>query len=343
MAHRPFVSVVMPARDSQSTLLQCVASLLQQYYTPMEVVLVDHRSSDATWQIMQELAVSDSRISIHQCSGSFVDACNMAWQKASGELIARMDSDDVAYPTRISQQVSLLESQAHLAGCATGVNIIKRLPNGDSAPPDAGYADYQRWINATVSPERIAAERFIDSPIPNPTCMLRREVLEDLGGYHDRRWAEDYDFWLRLLQAGYAFGKVDEILLDWYDGETRATRSYQRYSLDNFQRAKAHYIAQIPLVKERGIVICGAGPTGKRIGKYLQAEGAELHSYIEVNPKQIGSVAAGRPIQSIDAVDGWQDNAVMLSAVGQPEARSKIRELLADTSYIEGHDFFCVA
>ena len=141
----------------------------------------------------------------------------MAWQSSTGELIARMDADDFAYSEKLDQQIQLLSKHPNLAVCATRVRILKRSNTGKSSPPDAGYAEYQTWINSVLSPEQIATQRFVDSPIPNPTVLLRREILEQYKGYRDKIWAEDYDLWLRLLHDGVELGKVDQILLDWYD------------------------------------------------------------------------------------------------------------------------------
>lgn len=337
------VSVVMPAKNAAATLPQSIQSILDQDHSDLEFHLVDHQSSDDSREVMNHFAAKDSRIKISKCDGTFIDACNLAWQKSSGDLIARMDADDYAYPNRISTQVNYLKEHQDTVGCAAQVNIVKRSAEGTPAPPDTGYAEYEKWINSLLNFEEMERERFIDSPIPNPTVMLRRSVLEEYGGYRDQRWAEDYDLWLRLFHDGKKLGKIAEKLIHWYDGETRATRTYDRYSLENFQRAKAHFLAKLPLVQERGVTISGAGPTGKRIAKYLFEEKVKVHGFFEVNPRQIGNVAAGKPIFPIDEVKNWEAKSVVISAVGQPGARERIRNWLSDTTFIEGVDFFCVA
>lgn len=339
----PSVSVVMPARNAEKTIAASVASLQAQDLGDFEIVLVDHASDDGTGAIMAQLAREDERIRVHRWDGTFVGAVNLAWQAATGDLIARMDADDLAHPARLRLQRDFLETHPDLAGCGALVRIRKRLENGEFVPADGGYQRYERWINGVVSPEAIGAERFVDSPLPNPTMMLRREVLADAGGYADPEWAEDYDLWLRLLGQGQRLGKVSEVLLDWLDGPTRATRSQDRYSLARFQDAKAHYLSLDPLVREKGVVLCGAGPTGKDFAKRLRRHEVVIHAFLEVNERQIGQRIAGLPVLPSDRAAEFTGLAVMLSAAGREPARETIRLLITNAGFVEGRDFFCVA
>ena len=339
----PSVSVVMPVHNAESTLEAAVSSLQAQDLGDLEILMVDHGSTDGSAALMHLLARSDKRVRVLKCQGSFVEASNLAWRSATGNLIARMDADDIADPSRLRKQRAFLLDHPNLAGCATQVRILRQGPLGDLREADNGYRRYETWINSVLSPETLAAERFVDSPLPNPTVMLRREVLEEAGGYADPPWAEDYDLWLRLFEAGHQFGKVPEVLLDWIDGSTRATRTRERYSLSRFQQAKAHYLSRLPAVRESGVVVCGAGPTGKDMAKRLRQHGIALHAFLEVNPRQIGQRIAGVPVQDSTKADTFHGRAIMLAAVGSAEGRKKVRTLLKTTGWTEGLDFFCVA
>lgn len=339
----PLVSVVMPVRDAAATVTQAIESLQRQDLLDLEIVLVDHLSRDGTFALMREKAAADPRIRLFQCRGTFVEAANLAWHQASGTFIARMDGDDIAAPERLSLQRDLLLARPDLAACGTLVRIRKREADGCFSPPDGGYLRYEKWINSLVEPEDIAAQRFIDSPMPNPTVMVRREVLAALGGYRDPVWAEDYDLWLRLLERGYHLGKVPQILLDWHDSGSRSTRTVDRYSQLRFQEAKAHYLARLTAVQKLGVVLCGAGPIGKEMASLLRREGVRLHAFIEVNPRRIGNHIGGVPVHGVDRVGDFSGKAILLPAVGRGNARETIRRVLENAGFIEGETFFCVA
>ncbi|MDF2376386.1 MAG: glycosyltransferase family 2 protein [Verrucomicrobiales bacterium] len=341
---KPLVSVVMPARNAAATIGDSILSLQAQDLSEIEIILVDHGSIDATGKLMSEAAAKDPRIRVFPCEGTFVEAVNLAWERSTADLVARMDSDDVAYPARLSSQVRFLQGDPDLDACCTQVRIPKRgSETGEIIPADGGYSRYESWVNSVITARDISAQRFIDSPIPNPTMMIKRRVLESLGGYHDPPWAEDYDFWLRFLEEGYRIGKVPLPLLDWYDSPHRSTRTVPRYEQNQFQRAKAHFLSRIESLRLHGVMIWGAGPIGKQMAGLLNNEGITVHRFIEVNRKKIGNKIGG--VEVVDCTDpgNLPTRPVLLSAVGNSAARERIRKEIAAIGRVEGEDFFCVA
>ena len=105
-----------------------------------------------------------------------------------------MDADDFSYSGRLARQVHWLSDHPELAACGSWVRIVRRGSRGEPLPPLQGFADYEKCLNALTTPESIAAQRFIDSPLSNPSAMIRREAMQQLGGYRVVKWAEDYDF-----------------------------------------------------------------------------------------------------------------------------------------------------
>lgn len=343
----PSVSIVMPVRDAERTLPMAIESCLSQTLPDFELILVDHGSVDGSFSVMKKYARRDSRVEVLKRPRTvpFVSVANLAWQESHGALIARMDADDFSYPARLQHQVKFLTAHPDIVACGTLVRIRKRR-TADSAShtgPDDGYASYESWINSVVTPEAIAAQRFVDSPLANPTTLIRREILERYGGYADPDWAEDYDLWLRLLEDGLALGKVDKCLFDWFDSDTRSTRTLDRYSQFRFLRAKAHYLARLPQVRQRGVAIAGAGPIGKKLARMLRDEHrVTIGCFFEVSEKKIGNSIDGIPVLPSEALPD-SPRRVLLGAVGLPGARDQIRELATGSAYSEGADFFCVA
>lgn len=333
----------MPARNAATTIEAAIRSIIKQDFKEFEFILVDHRSDDSTHRLMLQAAEADPRIRVHQSRGTFVEAANLAWRKAGGKFIARMDSDDRAYPQRLSHQLRHLTQHPGLAACGSLVRICKRGENGKAGPADEGYQRYESWINSVITPEEIRIRRFIDSPIPNPTAMIRRSVLESSGGYDDPPWAEDYDFWLRLIEEGHHIGKVPEVLLDWYDSPGRSTRTVARYRIDQFQNAKAHFLSRLSSIRKHGVAICGAGPTGKEIARLLKKQKITTNCFLEVNERQIGQTIADIPVLDHRYLEQLPKTLILLSAVGNRSSRERITKLATSAGRVEGKNFFSVA
>ena len=323
----PRVSVVLPAYNAGATISGALESLAAQTYRDFEVIVVDDGSSDDTRMIAESAGVKV--VSLSRNSG-VVAAANRGLAEARGELIARMDADDFAYPERLAKQVAALDAHPDWGACATGVRIT-----GDEVQD--GFRRFAEWSNGLLSPEDIARERFIDQPVVNPTTMVRREVAERFPLRGETGWAEDYDFWLRVIEAGIAVGKTAEILLDWRDSPGRLTRSRDEYSLREFSRAKAHFLAGM----SAEFAIAGAGPIGKRLVHDLRAEGADVVAFYDVHPRRIGNMVQGVPVFADTAI--VPRGPLLLSAVGVPGGRDIVRARAAEAGYEEGDNFFCVA
>jgi hypothetical protein len=158
--------------------------------------------------------------------------------------------------------------------------------------------------------------------------------------------AEDYDLWLRLYLAGARFAKVDQVLLDWREGPERLTRRDGRYSVENFLRAKAYYLARGPLADRDAVIIWGAGMMGRRLSKQLVRQGAPLVAFVDIDPRKIGRTRRGLPIlppQEFPAWWGRYASPVLLAAVGARGARPLIRAQVQRFGLREGLDWWCVA
>jgi glycosyltransferase involved in cell wall biosynthesis len=341
MSAHPAVSVLMPCYNAASTLPEALASLACQTLVDFELVVVDDGSDDASAHILAERAACEPRLGvITQPHQGIVAALNTGLQACRADLVARMDADDVAYPRRLERQAAYLRLHPEVGVAACQV---------ESFPADQvrlGLQIYLQWQNALLSDADIRREMFVESPLAHPSVMFRKAMVEQAGGYQDHGWAEDYDLWLRLYLAGACFAKLPEVLLAWRERPERLTRSDPRYSLENFLRAKAHYLALGPLAGRDAVIVWGAGMHGRRLGKHLQREGAPLRAYIDIDPRKIGNQRRGLPILPPEALpDLWRSfgNPVALASVGRRGARQLIRQRLHSLGLVEGQDWWGVA
>jgi len=335
------VSVLMPCHNAAATLPEALESLSAQTYQDFEIVAVDDGSTDDTPAILANFANREPRLRLLETDhGGIIAALNRGLARCQGAYIARMDADDRCHPERLAQQVQHLDRDPDLAVSSC---LVRAFP-ADSVRE--GFRIYIEWLNGLVCHEDIRHEIFVESPIPHPSAVIRRVWLEKMGGYQERGWAEDYDLWLRMAHAGAKFGKVPQVLLDWRESPDRLTRQDSRYSLENFLRAKAHYLCQGPLAGRDAVILWGAGMMGRRLGKQLQRAGVELTAYIDIDPRKIGNTRRGAPILAPEALpDLWREHAnpVLLAAVGARGARALIRARLTELGFEEGQDWWGAA
>ena len=169
-----------------------VDSILGQTFTDFELVVVDDGSTDGT---AEELArgTADDRLRVlrHERNLGLVEALNHGLSICAGDLIARLDADDLAFPTRLERQVAEFDAHPGLVLCGS---------------------PYERWaadgglVRTGAPPQShagLAVAMLLGNRVLHSTAMYRRDAAISVGGY-DTAWfpVEDYDLWLRLLEVG---------------------------------------------------------------------------------------------------------------------------------------------
>jgi len=338
--HTPAVSVLMPCYNAADTLPEALDSLRQQTLTDIEIIAVDDGSTDTTGELLQEASREDRRFRIiSQPHAGIIPALNAGLAACRAPYIARMDADDRAHPARLERQTAWLDQHPRVA-------LVSCLVEG--FPLDQvqqGFRLYLDWLNGLITHEEICREIFVESPFPHPSVMFRKEWVEKVGGYQEHGWPEDYDLWLRLYIAGAEFAKIPETLLEWRERPDRLTRTDNRYSVENFLRAKAHYLTQGPLAGRDAVIIWGAGMIGRRLSKHLARKGVPLTAFVDVDPKKIGTLRQGCPVVPPEDLPAWwvrYQNPIILAAVAARGARQLIREHLNRTRFVEGQDWLAV-
>lgn len=337
----PRVSVLMPCYNVAETVEETIQSLVSQSETDMEIIAVDDGSEDETMQLLERWSREDRRVkAISRSHEGIIPALNHGLSVCEAEYVARMDADDLAEPERLALQTKYLDAHPDVSLVSS---FVSGFPSGSVGK---GFQIYINWLNSLQTDEDIRREIFIESPVAHPSVMYRKSVIEDLGGYQDYGWPEDYDLWMRMYLAGNRFAKIPQVLVHWREHERRLTRTDDRYSMSNMLRLKAHYLVYGPLIDRDAIIIWGAGSIGGRMGKLLQETGRPVDAYIDIDPERIGSTRHGHKIHSPDELESlWSacEAPALLAAVGVRGARQVIRSQLIGMGFVEGSDWWSVA
>jgi hypothetical protein len=203
-------------------------------------------------------------------------------------------------------------------------------------------ARYAAWLNGLVTPELVARDLLVESPLVHPASVIRAGALAAAGGWRDGPFPEDYDLWLRLSAAGGRLTNIPRVLLRWRESAHRLTRTDPRYALERHVALKCAFLARHVLAGRTEVALWGAGDTGRAFADALAAEGIRVSLFLEVDRKKIGRTVRGAPVVSYEEARRAR-GIPLLVAVGAPGARDLIRAELAKGGFREPEDFRCVA
>ena len=204
MRDSPVISVIMPVFNGMPFLEAAVRSILEQTFRDFEFIIINDGSTDNTGAVLEALAARDDRIRlIHQQNRGVSAASNRGIDTARGKYIALMDADDISLPLRFEKQVAVLEKNPHIGVLGTQVKHI-----------DTEGKPYDMEWPLPISPGLTAWQTLFRCSIANPSVLMRRSTLLDVGGYREAcgSHSQDYDLWTRLVRKAGLTNLPDTLL-----------------------------------------------------------------------------------------------------------------------------------
>lgn len=189
---QPLVSVIMPVFNAESYLSEAVESILSQTFPDFELITIDDCSTDGSLAVLKSFAERDTRVRLleNERNLGVTPTLNRGLKEAQGELIARMDADDISLPERLEKQIAFPQANPQIG-----------LISGDAVAIDAEGAAVDEDFSLTVEPGYIKWLLHFTCPITHPAVMGRKALFEQAGGYDPEiLYAEDYDLWQRMSQ-----------------------------------------------------------------------------------------------------------------------------------------------
>lgn len=214
MADKPLISAIIPTYNRSRTVCSAIDSVLNQTYSPIEVIVVDDGSTDDTSDRL--CSYSTKIYVIHQSNAGASAARNTGVRASSGSIVAFLDSDDIWLPKKIEKQVAALQA-AGTSVCCCVSNMALHFNDGRTGTSfqSAGLRPLHAegaWLNVA----EVLATRFL---MFNQAVAIRRNAFDIVGGFDEKlKVLEDYDLALRLaLHGPWVF--VSEPLAVWKQSE----------------------------------------------------------------------------------------------------------------------------
>jgi glycosyltransferase involved in cell wall biosynthesis len=188
--NNPLVSIVIPVHNGEKYLKESIESCINQSYSPIEILVINDASTDGTLEMLKEYGDKIKIITVEKQNG-LGNVINIGIREAKGEYIARMDIDDVMYPTRIQEQVEYLESHPDCVALGGQIDII------DENSKITGHREY------ALEDKDIKKNMFLFMPFAHPAVMLRKSAVEEVGLYPENMpKVEDVKFFFLLSTKG---------------------------------------------------------------------------------------------------------------------------------------------
>ncbi len=206
MTEGPRISVVIPAHNAAGTIAETIAGIGRQSLRPLETVVVDDGSSDATAQAAAEAAAADPRLSVRVVRTERHGAAaarNRGARLAEGELVLFLGADQLPHANLVQRHASFHAGAARKA--AASVGFVTWDP---ALPPTPLMA----WLENGGGQNAFGAIAGAGSVDPRSffygsNLCIRKKVFTDLGGFNEKDFPEygweDLELGFRYGRAGY--------------------------------------------------------------------------------------------------------------------------------------------
>lgn len=230
------MTVLIPARNSQTTLAETLESLARQTFKDFDVLLVNDASTDSTVDIAHGF---DSRLKLSVLTlpenAGVAGALNQGLSQISSKYIARIDADDIALPSRLEKQFYFLEAHPELDVCSTWMEMFYDSP---------GRANQILRKPAHDAAIKTALVQYCS--MSHGASMFRKSFFDDIGVFDMRLdFAEDYDLWCRGALLGKCYANLPEALTKYRQHDAQVGQQKRQLQYERDLLVKRKYISAL--------------------------------------------------------------------------------------------------
>lgn len=199
----PRVTVLLSFFNDERYLGHAIESVLRQTYADFELLLINDGSTDRSREIAA--AFRDPRIVLvdNEANIGLTKSLNRGLRAARGELIARLDGNDVALPDRLAKQVAFLDTHPNVLAVGGQARYIR--PNGAHTR--------RHMLRRPVTADGLAWALMLYSALAHPAATFRKAAALEIGGYDERFViAQDMTLWSGLARRGELANLADVVI-----------------------------------------------------------------------------------------------------------------------------------
>ena len=207
MINQPCISVLMPAYNAEKYIGEAIESVLNQTFKDFELIVVNDGSTDRTEEII--LSFSDPRIRYvkNEKNIGVISTRNKSVDLATGKYCALLDADDISLPQRFETQLRFFEKNPDYVLCGSWAYIIDNKGNRTGK------------IKFIDSDNLLKISYLFSNALVNSSIMLKTDILKKFKYRPEILISEDFDLFLRMVNAGLKIANLPEYLIKyrWHD------------------------------------------------------------------------------------------------------------------------------
>ncbi len=239
---KPKISVIMSEYNTPPDYLRAsIESILNQTFKDIEIIIVDDCGRNDLSSIVKEYKDKRIRIIKNDENIGLVKSLNKAIAVSKADILARMDTDDIADENRLEEQYKFMINHEEYSVVGTLANeFSKNSTTGVLGKPG----------------EKTAKSLAYGDSIIHPSVMMRKKDIQSVGGYKNYKRAEDLSLWFELVMKGFRLFVIDRVLLnyrvnkeDYSKRKLKTRRGEIKARLHYYHLTKAPALAYLVIIK----------------------------------------------------------------------------------------------
>jgi len=232
------VNVIIPTYNRAELLPGAIDSVLAQTFKDYEIIIIDDGSTDGTRKVLSPYLLHPNIRYFYQDNKKQAAAKNLGIQKAQGEYIAFLDSDDLWSPQKLALQVKALDDHPEIAMVYSNQMIFRNSL-------DSGKIKYRPGIlkSGEIFYDLLMRKFYCSTP----TILLRKSAIDAVGGFDEslRNALEDWEFTLRISKI-FQIYCIDKPLI-WRRIHAEGSPGYHEIRIRNHSRILDKYLSDSSL------------------------------------------------------------------------------------------------
>ncbi|WNB18740.1 glycosyltransferase family 2 protein [Marivirga arenosa] len=332
----PLISIIMPVKNTEQFLPACLDSIINQSEQDWELIVTDDHSTDNSRAVVEKFVEKDTRIKLISSSGNgIISALQSSYALATGDIIHRMDSDDIMPKNKLQ----LLKEGLLKEGLNTVVT--GKVEYFSEEPISEGYLQYQYWLNSLCEDNSHWQHLYEECVVASPAWMMFKQDFEKCGGFNSNYYPEDYDLVFRWYAAGFKIFALRDCIHFWREHPKRTSRTAAYCNQAAFFKLKLMYFLKFERDRNRPFLIFGAGTKGKIMANFLIDQKEKFYWVNSISKSKQEKTASKYSDYTLgmDQLAEFIEPQIIIT-VGEAKSKQQIQAFMKKHNWVEHKHYF---